>query len=210
MHAALGDETRLRIIDALWLNDRSPKELGYSLGIASNLMAHHLDVLEEAGILCRLLSEGDRRRRYVTVDWRVLDGLIPERSLDFGSVLFVCTHNSARSQFAEAVVAELSSIEAQSAGTTPSAMVHPKAIQVAAERNVDLTGAQPKPFSSIVGRPDVVVAVCDRSYEGSIPFPAQRLHWSIPDPVANGRLDGFRSAFEEIATRVDRLVGSND
>jgi len=64
-HTALGDPGRLAIVDALALSDLSPGDLAQLLGIASNLLAHHLRVLEQAGVVRRSKSEGDGRRSYV-------------------------------------------------------------------------------------------------------------------------------------------------
>ncbi len=65
IHAALADPHRLEIVDELAMSDRSPTELGRSLAIGSNLLAHHLSVLEDAGLVARQVSDGDARRRYV-------------------------------------------------------------------------------------------------------------------------------------------------
>src|SRR5687768_10927452 len=65
MYAALGDPARLAIVDDLAVSDRSPKELGGRHGLPTNLLAHHLDVLEAAGLIVRSGSAGDRRRKYV-------------------------------------------------------------------------------------------------------------------------------------------------
>ncbi|TDB88979.1 ArsR family transcriptional regulator, partial [Actinomadura sp. KC216] len=51
VHAALGEPARLAIVDALLLGDASPGELGAGLGAPSNLVAHHLRVLAEAGVV---------------------------------------------------------------------------------------------------------------------------------------------------------------
>lgn len=206
VHAALGDETRLRLVDALWLNDRSPLDLHGLLGIDTNLLAHHLGVLDAAGVIQRRASGGDGRRRYVTARWEVLEGLLPPRRLDVTSVLFICSHNSARSQFAEALLSSRAQVSAQSAGFGPSGQVHPKAVKVAGERGLDLSGAHPKPYSEVTGSPDLVVSVCDRACEAPIPFEGPRMHWSVPDPVETNRIDGFREAFDEVARRVDRLI----
>ena len=61
-HAALADAGRLRIVDLLTLGDRSPSELQAELGMPSNLLAHHLRILEDAGLAARHRSEADRRR----------------------------------------------------------------------------------------------------------------------------------------------------
>jgi protein-tyrosine-phosphatase len=205
-HAALGDETRLRIVDALWLNDISPLDLRRLAGVDSNLMAHHLTVLQDTGLIKRSVSAGDRRRRYVIANHDRIAPFVDPEPLAAGSVLFICTHNSARSQFAEALFNTRSRLSAQSAGLHPSATVHPKAIKVALEHGIDLSSASPKPYSAVKTRPDLVVSVCDRACEATIPFRARRLHWSVPDPVDDARLNGFRSAFEEISNRVGQLT----
>ena len=64
-HAALGDPIRLAIVDELAVSDRAPIELRGLVGLESNLLAHHLDVLEEVGLISRSRSSGDGRRRYV-------------------------------------------------------------------------------------------------------------------------------------------------
>ena len=65
VHAALGEPVRLAIVEDLAVSDRSPKELAARFSVPSNLLAHHLDVLEDVGLIERFVSAGDRRRRYV-------------------------------------------------------------------------------------------------------------------------------------------------
>src|SRR5215204_5838968 len=115
-HAALGDPTRLVIVDELASSDRAPVELQRLAGIPSNLLAHHLDVLEEVGLITRHRSGGDGRRRYVHLHREALDGLAPGRRRA-ERALFVCTRNSARSQLAAALWTQLSAQPADSAGT---------------------------------------------------------------------------------------------
>src|SRR6201993_2144596 len=62
VHAALADPARLAITDTLLAGDASPSELAYMLAMPSNLLAHHLHLLEQAGGIARRRSEGDRRR----------------------------------------------------------------------------------------------------------------------------------------------------
>ena len=205
VHAALGDETRLRLVDALWLDDRSPNELGKLLGVDSNLLAHHLEVLEEAGLVTRTVSSGDGRRRYVSARLEALEGLVAPTSVHAESVVFVCTHNSARSLFAEGLLAEFG-FAADSAGTLPAKRPHPKAVTAAAEMGVDLADRVPKAYTAVGHASDLVVSVCDRARESRLPFSSSRLHWSIPDPVDVGRIESFRSAFADIGRRVERLA----
>ena len=119
-HAALADPSRLAIVDNLASSDRSPVELRRLVGIESNRLAHHLDVLEQAGIVGRSRSSGDGRRRYVRLDRRGLNGLGPQSALPIGGALFVCTRNSARSQLAAALWRSLTGAPAESAGTHPT------------------------------------------------------------------------------------------
>lgn len=213
MHAALGDQLRLRIVEMLSLGDRAPQELARELGMETNLIAHHLGVLESAGVVERRVSWGDRRRRYVVLRRVALQSLgrsMPSEKARFSSIAFVCNHNSARSQFAEALMRQVSDVEIQSGGLDPAPAVHPMATRVAQEHGLDLSGQRPKPYSAIEGKPDLVVSVCDRAFESEIPLSGARLHWSVPDPVEHGRLERFRSVFEEIAGRVELLAEATE
>ena len=95
LHAALADPARLRITDTLLAGDASPSELAAMLAMPSNLLAHHLHVLEQAGIITRRRSEGDRRRTYLQLIPGALDSLAPPPARAALRVLFVCTANSA-------------------------------------------------------------------------------------------------------------------
>src|ERR1035438_1126286 len=75
VHAALADPARLLITDTLAVGDVSPSELAAMLAMPSNLLAHHLHVLEQAGLLTRRRSEGDRRRSYLRLVPGALDSL---------------------------------------------------------------------------------------------------------------------------------------
>jgi protein-tyrosine-phosphatase len=208
MHAALGDGHRLRLIDELVSGDRTVNELAELSGLPGNLLAHHLNVLEEAGLIERRPSSQDRRRRYVVINRRRLDGLFPEHRFTGGRVLFVCTHNSARSQFAAALWAERTGERAESAGLQPADRVHAKAIAAASQFGVDLSATTPKGYEAIAGDLEVVISVCDRARESGIPLRTRRLlHWSVPDPVEANTKQAFRSAFGEIADRIDAFVG---
>jgi protein-tyrosine-phosphatase len=205
VHSALGDAGRLRLVDLLVAGDHTVQELAAGLQMPGNLLAHHLNVLEEAGVVERRASEGDRRRRYVTLQRNAFDGLLPSAGGRLGAVVFVCSHNSARSQYAAAYWEASTGQVATSAGSDPASMVHPTAVRVAGERGFDLSKAVPSGYNSIVGVPALLVSVCDRAREGSLPRSERRLHWSIPDPVPAGKIAAFRSAFTEIERRIDYL-----
>ena len=74
LHAALADPARLRIIDTLSVSDASPSEVAGLLGLAPNLVAHHLRVLESEGLIRKARSEGDKRRSYLRLVPEVLKG----------------------------------------------------------------------------------------------------------------------------------------
>ena len=128
MHAALGDPARLAIVDDLAVSDRSPKELGERLGLMSNLLAHHLDVLEAVGLIARSASAGDGRRKYVRLVRGPVDRLQIAGAAPHGDVLFLCTRNSARSQLAAALWTARTGRPARSAGTHPAPKVHRGAV----------------------------------------------------------------------------------
>ena len=207
IHAALGDPGRLRIVDQLLLGDRTFQELAAASGLPGNLAAHHLNVLQEAGLIERRVSDGDHRRRYISLRHDRLEGIVlTPGHLTPGFVVFVCTHNSARSQFAARLWNGSTGSAADSAGTEPAPRVHPLAVEVAHEFGVDLSSATPKALAAIRQTPDLVVSVCDRAHESTRDWSDASLHWSIPDPVADGRVEAFRAAFAQIAARVDRLA----
>ncbi|MGH8912168.1 MAG: helix-turn-helix domain-containing protein [Acidimicrobiia bacterium] len=207
VHRALGDENRLRLVESLILSDRTPGELATQTGLASNLLAFHLRILEEVGIVDRRQSEGDSRRRYVHLRTDKLDmGSSPQTVGRPERILFVCTHNSARSQFAEAVWRRENGCEAWSAGTTPAKRVHPRAVDAARAHGIDLSPMRPKGYDAVPGSVDLVISVCDRAFESEIAVAGARMHWSVPDPIHGGP-QAFESAFDEIADRVGRLRG---
>lgn len=209
-YAALGDRYRLEMVDELLLSDRTFQELAALVGLPGNAAAHHLGVLESAGLIERSVSEGDHRRRYVTLRQERLAGLVHSPTLTPTVVLFICTHNSARSQFAAALWRERTGGVAESAGTDPAHRIHPSAVRAAKAFGLDLRGATPKGYAEVTTRPDLVVSVCDRARESGLPFEAPSLHWSVPDPVRAGTADAFRSAFADLAERVERLASATN
>lgn len=207
VYAALGDPQRLRIVDALVVGDRTVGEIGDITGMPGNLLAHHLRVLETAGVVERRRSEGDRRRRYVVLEPSVAGLVSAGHALPPGGPLFVCTHNSARSQFAAALWRDRTGEDAASAGTDPAATVNATAVVVAGDYGLDLAEEHPRSYADVDRPPSLVVSVCDRAGESGIPFDAPHVHWSIPDPVSTGRIEAFREAFDDIALRVERVIG---
>lgn len=106
-------------------------------------------------------------------------------------VLFVCVHNSARSQMAEAFLNHLGGdrFEAESAGLEPGTL-NPLAVEVMREAGIDISGNQTKGIFELDKRNGsfhIVITVCDETSAEACPiFPGvtKRLHWSFPDPSA--------------------------
>ncbi len=207
VHHALGDQRRLAIVDALRLSDRTPGELARLTAIGSNLLAFHLDVLEEVGLIERTPSEGDARRRYVRLCLEVIARLGPAPAVAAGEVLFVCTHNAARSQLAAALWERVTGRPAGSAGQRPAGAVHPLAVATAERHGIDLTAARPQGYDAITRAPDLVVSVCDRAREAGLPFDVPALHWSVPDPIEGGPQE-FEAAYGQLVTRIELLAAS--
>ncbi|WP_427893481.1 helix-turn-helix domain-containing protein [Kribbella sp. GL6] len=206
VHAALGDPARLAVVDALVVGDAAPGELGALLEMPTNLVAHHLKVLEEAGLVVRGRSEGDHRRTYVRLVPERLAAVAGPSLSEVPRVVFVCTHNSARSQLAAAIWARRSHVPAVSAGTWPAERVHPRAVKVARRRGLDPAKWRTAQVGDVVKPNDLVIAVCDIAYE-HLPAEARpRVHWSVPDPAPADTNAAFEAAYDEIAGRIDRLA----
>jgi ArsR family transcriptional regulator, arsenate/arsenite/antimonite-responsive transcriptional repressor / arsenate reductase (thioredoxin) len=206
-HRALADEHRLAMVDALRLGDHTPSRLAELTGLGSNLVAFHLDVLEEAGLVRRSRSQGDARRRYVGLRPGVLADLVVRPGGDLGTaadrVLFVCTRNAARSPLAAGLWRRRTGRPALSAGHRPAARVHELTRRVAEDRGLELDDRGPRDYADVVEAPDLVVSVCDRAHEVELPFDAPRLHWSVPDPLEP---EPTRSRVEEALAELDRRV----
>lgn len=126
-------------------------------------------------------------------------------------VLFLCTHNSARSQMAEGFLRRLARdrLDVASAGTEARGL-HPLAVRAMAEVGIDISGQRSKAVDEVVGPFDVVVTVCD----ARCPIPPRsklKLRWKVPDPTQAGgteeeRLAAFRRVRETIEGRVRALA----
>ena len=206
IHAALGDPARLAIVDALTLGDASPGEIASDLGMPTNLVAHHVKVLTEAGLVVRGRSEGDRRRTYLRLRPAALATLTPAPLAGVGRVVFVCTRNSARSQLAAALWSDRTHTSAASAGTKPAERVHPRAVAVAHRHGLTIDPTGTSHVADIVRDEDLVIAVCDSAHEELTGSIRPRLHWSVPDPVRADTDDAFEAAFADLAARVDRVA----
>jgi protein-tyrosine-phosphatase len=236
----LGDEIRWRIVTLLTRSDRRAQELGALLGQPANLVSYHLKRLAQAHVVRQRHSAADRRAIYYSLNLPQVQALFvqtgqalhpalaeaptpakpeaqdeanrPEPPL--ARLLFLCTHNSARSQMAEAITRHISlgRVEVFSAGTEPTEL-HPLAIQVMEARGIPLRGQQAKPLDQFVGEPfDYIITTCDIAREVCPTFPGdpEQIHWSFPDPAAvegtQARLKAFQTIATELTTRINYLL----
>ncbi|HZS92797.1 MAG TPA: arsenate reductase ArsC [Chloroflexota bacterium] len=127
-------------------------------------------------------------------------------------VLFLCTHNSARSQMAEGLLRHLAGdrFDAYSAGTQAT-RVRPLAIRAMAELGIDISGQESKTLDRYLGAPfDAVITVCDQANEACPVFlgAKARLHWSFPDPskatgTEDEQLTVYRAVRDAIRQRIE-------
>jgi arsenate reductase (thioredoxin) len=139
----------------------------------------------------------------------------PEDPMTPIRVLFVCTHNSARSQIAEALLARYGGADFQvaSAGTEET-RVNPYAVRVLADLGIDWTGARSKLITEFLDQQfDYVITVCDRARQTCPVFPgsSNSLHWGLDDPSAvegtdEEKLAAFRRTELEISTRLRPFI----
>ncbi|HEY8171884.1 MAG TPA: arsenate reductase ArsC [Dehalococcoidia bacterium] len=126
-------------------------------------------------------------------------------------VLFLCTHNSARSQMAEGLLRKMAGDQFAvfSAGTEQT-RVQPLAIEAMRESGIDITGHRSKTLDELAGENfDYVITVCDRANESCPIFPGstERIHWSFDDPTAvtgteEQKLRAFRTVRDAIQQRL--------
>lgn len=133
-------------------------------------------------------------------------------------VLFLCTGNSCRSQMAEGFLRELGGnrLAAHSAGTEPAERVHPLAIEVMAERGIDISDARPTNVGEYLGRLPVrhLIIVCQGANERCprvFPGMLNRLFWPFEDPAAfegtrEEKLEKFRSVRDQIEARINQWL----
>ena len=222
---------RWRLMQELVRSDRSVSELTTLVGEPQSLVSYHLRLLREGGLATVRRSSADRRDSYYSLDlaacrtsWGVAGGALhPALSVSEAPlpctrlqrtnprVLFLCTGNSARSQMAEALITAMSSgaVRAASAGSHPKAL-HPNAVRVLRRRGVDISGNRAKHVDEFVTqRFDTVITLCDRVREVCPEFPSHPalVHWSIPDPAADGAANRASwPAFVRTADELERRI----
>lgn len=231
---ALADETRLSIVRLLALTDLRAGEIVEYLDLPHNRVSYHLRQLRGAGLLRDRRSSHDARDIYYSVDLDRLDALYAaagaalnpgkrERTEEASAgadanpplrVLFLCTHNSARSQLAEAILRHLGGdqVQAFSAGSEPTE-VHPMTLELLEEQEIDARRHTSESMETFTDQQfDYVITVCDQVRENCPTFPGEpeQIHWSIPDPVVieddAERRAAFREIWGELNTRIRYLL----
>jgi protein-tyrosine-phosphatase len=221
----LANDLRWTILTTLAHSDRRVQELVALAGQPQNLVSYHLRQLRNRKLVSERRSSADSRDVYYSInldelraDYLAAGAALhpalsePEatpqaRSGEPARVLFLCTHNSARSQMAEGILRHITAgrVVALSAGSAPS-QLHPFAAQVLAARGIDIGAQRPKHLDEFMGQHfDYIVTVCDRVREACPTFPGdpERIHWSFPDPAATeGPPDVQIAAFEQIARQL--------
>jgi ArsR family transcriptional regulator, arsenate/arsenite/antimonite-responsive transcriptional repressor / arsenate reductase (thioredoxin) len=219
-----------------------PTEMAAALGLRQNTLSHHLADLTAAGLV-GVLRKG--RSLYYAADLETSEALLGYLALDVGrarpdllapllatatqpqamtasprNVLFICTGNSARSIFAEALLRDLGEgrFIAHSAGTRPGSALNPVALEVLARNHHAIEGLRAKHVSvyQSPGAPvmDFVFTVCDTAAaEDCPPWPGQPItgHWGLPDPaMATGteaeRAVVFAGTYDSLRRRIEAFV----
>ncbi len=204
VHAALADPARLRIVDALALSDRSPRELQNQLEMPSNLLAHHLKVLEGARIIWRSRSRGDRRRNYIRLTPHSARHAHPVLSTPIARVLFVSTGGASRGPLAAAVWRTRSSIPVFSAGTVPANAVGGDAVRVAERHHLRFTREAPLHIEAAARATDLIISVCDSAHEYLAD--SDSLHWSLPPLKPEDTEVDHSQLIASMEARIDRLL----
>lgn len=218
----LGEPVRWRVVKALADSDLTIRELARRVGQPLNLMSYHLGLLRDAGLVATRRSSLDGRATYCSLEVGRLTalyaaagqalhpalgrpGIEADRPL---RVLFLCTHNAARSQMAEGLLRALAPGWAvASAGSAPSG-VHELAVTTLARRGIDIGRQTSKDVTALGGREfDVVISLCDRVRGERVRLSGRprRAHWSLPDPLDEPRR-AQPKAFRETAAALDKRL----
>ena len=200
----LANDVRWGLLKALTSSDYQVNELVAQLQQPMNLVSYHLKKLRADALVTTRRSEADGRDVYYSLDLARLRQLYRDagmtlhpalyaepaagRRLARQRILFLCTHNSARSQMAEGLLRHASQgqLDVFSAGSQPT-IVHPAAVRTLRQLGIDISGQQTHHLSAFADQPfDVVITVCDKVREVCPTFPGggRQIHWGLPDPAA--------------------------
>ncbi|MEV1243173.1 ArsR family transcriptional regulator [Nonomuraea sp. NPDC050022] len=216
---------RWALMTELASSDRRVRELVAAVDEPQNLVSYHLGLLRTAGLVVARRSSFDGRDSYYHLDLAGCVTAFSDAAIALhpalvptdrgrprgGSVLFLCTGNSARSPMAEALLRRrVDGVEVTSAGSHPAARLHPNTVRVLREDyDIDLEARRPQSLDEVAGRRfDYVITLCDKIREvprdhGS----AATTHWSLPNPSDAADTDSatypeFRRVAKELDTRI--------
>lgn len=233
----LAHDIRWRILLALAQSDFRVEELVKQIKQPPSLISYHLKRLHLQRLVSQRRSSADGRDIYYSLNHGQFRQLYFEtgqalhpglsdpvtqphlqsatKAHSAARVLFLCTHNSARSQMAEGLLRTFGGgqVEVFSAGSEPTA-IHPIAVKVMARIKIDLSQHRAKHFDEFVGQNfDYVITVCDRVREVCPVFPndPQQIHWSFPDPAAiegdpQAQEKGFWETAQQLKARIELLL----
>jgi len=222
----LAHDIRWQILLALSRSDYRVEELVKQIKQPHNLISYHLKRLRLQQLVSERRSSADARDIYYSLNldqfreryFEAGQALHPALSEPISQahlqaetlssspirVLFLCTHNSARSQMAEGLLRKLGGeqVEVFSAGSEPTS-IHPLTIKVLLNIGIDVSQDRVKHFDEFLGQNfDYIITVCDRVREVCPVFPGdpEQIHWSFPDPAAiEGDLQTQENGFQETA-----------
>ncbi len=223
----LAHPLRWALLRALADTDLRVQELAERLHEPMNVISYHLKKMREDAVVNARRSEADSRDVYYSLDidhLRTLyrdagQALHPSLVADaqpVGAVfrdvrvLFICTHNSARSQMGEALLRAQTGGRGAvfSAGSHPT-RIHPEAVATMATLGIDISGQRTRHLNEFIGQPfDYVITVCDRARENCPAFPnaARQFHWGLPDPALLEDAAARSLAFQQTASRLQRRI----
>jgi ArsR family transcriptional regulator, arsenate/arsenite/antimonite-responsive transcriptional repressor / arsenate reductase (thioredoxin) len=232
----LAHDLRWNLLVALGYSDYRVQELVRMLNQPPNLVSYHLRRLREHHLVSERRSSADSRDVYYTLDLDRMSQLYaatgqalhpalssPDANSETQTepnvkpplrVLFLCTHNSARSQMAEGILRYYggNQVEAFSTGNQPS-HVRPEAVQTMKALSIDISHHRSKHLDEFIGQSfDYVITVCDQANETCPVFPGdpKRIHWSYPDPSViedpKTRLRTYEQIAQELTRRINFLL----
>ena len=238
----IAHDLRWQLLKALSESDLRVQELVQAVNQPQNLVSYHLHLLAEQGLIGEHRSLADGRAVYYSLNLdRIKDlyasaGLALHPALSCGGggraeialsgvvrILFLCTHNSARSQMAEGILRTRSQgqIQVFSAGTHPN-QVHPLTVRISDEMGIDISHQYAKSIDAYLDQDfDYLITVCDRARQACPIFPGEPrlMHWSLKDPAAvpggeSEKYPAFRKTYQQLNTRIgyflERLKSSQN
>lgn len=223
----LANDLRWQLVQVLVVSDYRVGELVKLVEQPLNLVSYHLKQLRDHDLVTARRSDADGRDTYYSLNLDQLRqafqsagasihpmlGFPARQKLDVSqksAVLFVCTHNSARSQMAEGLLRSMSDgqVRVNSAGSKPT-RVHPQALQTMDDLGIDIRTQSSKGFDEVVHESfDVIITVCDHAREVCPTFPGdgKQMHWGFSDPSRLNDPEEQQQAFMDTAQRLQSRI----